>query len=213
MADETNPASPLSYNKEEQSRDSDAPIVARVQQGDLEAFEYLVNKHQKRMLNIALRLLGDYDEACECVQDAFVAAFRNVGTFRGDAKFTTWLTTITLNLGRNRLKQLKSRSGRRAYSIGATVESADGEIPIDLPSREPSVLDRLQDLDLRSNVRGCIDALDVEYREVIILRDLQDFSYEEIGSTLGVRAGTVKSRLFRAREAVKECLKKAWGSI
>jgi len=177
----------------------------------MDAFEHLVGRHQKRMLNIAFRLLGDYDEACECVQDAFVAAFRHIGSFRGAAKFSTWLTTITLNHARNRLKQLRSRTNRIAYSLDAGVKSDDGEIRIDPPSREPSVLDRLQEQDLKDKVRNCIQALDVEYREVIILRDLQDFSYGEIGSTLGVREGTVKSRLFRAREAVKDCLKKAGG--
>ncbi len=210
MADETNPAVPLSYNKE---APADSEIVTRIRRGDLDSFELLVRRHQKQMLNIAFRLLGDYDEACECVQDAFVSAFRNIGTFRGEAKFTTWLTAITLNAGRNRLKQLKSRSARIAYSIGTPNNAGDGDIQADLPSREPSALDRMQEQDLRSKVRDCIETLDPEYREVIILRDLQDFSYAEIGTALGVREGTVKSRLFRARDAVRECLKKAWGNL
>jgi RNA polymerase sigma-70 factor (ECF subfamily) len=211
MVEGTNPSAPLSHTKEES--DGDAHVVARVQQGDIDAFEFLVARHQKRMLNIAVRLLGDYDEACECVQDAFVAAFRNIGSFRGEAKFTTWLTSITLNHARNRLRQVKSRAGRTVYSLDAAVKTGDGEIRIDPPSREPSVLDRLEEQDLKARVRDCIDALHPDYREVIVMRDLQDFSYDEIGSTLGVREGTVKSRLFRAREAVKDCLKKAWGNF
>jgi RNA polymerase sigma-70 factor (ECF subfamily) len=211
MVDETNLAAQLSHTKEEP--DNDAPFVARVQQGDVDAFEHLIGKHQKRMLNIAVRLLGDYDEACECVQDSFVAAFRNIGHFRGEAKFSTWLTTITLNHARNRLKQLKSRAGRIAYSLDAGVKNEGGQIRSDPPSQVPSVLDRLEDRDVQTRVRDCIQALDLDYREVIILRDLQDFSYGEIGSSLGIREGTVKSRLFRAREAVKDCLKKAWGDL
>jgi RNA polymerase sigma-70 factor (ECF subfamily) len=211
MTDGTNLSAQLSHTNEEP--EGDAHVIARVQQGDVDAFEILVTRHQKRMLNIAVRLLGDYEEACECVQDAFVAAFRNMGRFRGEAKFTTWLTTITLNHARNRLRQMKSRAGRIAYSLDADVKTGDGEIRIDPPSREQSVLDSLQEQDLKTRVGDCINALDPEYREVIILRDLQDFSYGEIGSTLGVREGTVKSRLFRAREAVKECLKKAWGNF
>jgi RNA polymerase sigma-70 factor (ECF subfamily) len=84
---------------------------------------------------------------------------------------------------------------------------------IDTPSREPSQLERLEKEDRSAKVRECIQALDPEFREVIILRDLQDLSYGEIGASLNVREGTVKSRLFRAREAVKDCLKKAWGDL
>ncbi len=202
----------MSYHKEEHIPDSDAPIVSRAQEGDVDAFEQLVAKHQKRMLNIAVRMLSDYDEACESVQDAFVAAFKSLRAFRGDAKFSTWLTTITINHARNRLKQVKARAGRIAFTIGAG-EGDARETPIDLPSGEQSALDRLQEKDLKKKVHDCIEALDLEYREVIVLRDMQDFSYDEIGIALGIREGTVKSRLFRAREAVKECLKKAWGSL
>ena len=84
---------------------------------------------------------------------------------------------------------------------------------VDPPSKGPSVLDRLEARDERKKVQECISALEPEFREVIILRDMQDFSYEEIGSLLKVREGTVKSRLFRAREAVKDCLKRAMGTL
>ncbi len=212
MGNETNTAPGLSYNKERerfQTEDADAGLVARTRAGDLDAFEQLVAKHQKRMLNIACRLIGDYDEACEAVQDAFVAAYRNIGSFRGDAKFTTWMTTITLNHARNRLKQIRSRRAHIAVSLDEPVTTDDGALKPDPPSNEPSALDRLEARDIGLKVRGCIEALEPEYREVIILRDLQDLSYGEIGAALKTREGTVKSRLFRAREAVKECLKKA----
>ncbi|HUJ19709.1 MAG TPA: sigma-70 family RNA polymerase sigma factor [Nitrospirota bacterium] len=191
----------------------DAELVAQSRQGDLDAFEQLVTKHQKRMLNIAFRLIGDYDEACEVVQDAFVSAHRNIKTFRGDSKFSTWLTTITLNHAKNRLKQVRARQRRVAFSLDDPVQTDDGEMSRGLPSNEPSPLDRLENQDIRNNVQGCIEALDPEFREVIVLRDVQDFSYDEIGSILKIREGTVKSRLFRAREAVKDCLKKAMGDL
>jgi RNA polymerase sigma-70 factor (ECF subfamily) len=165
------------------------------------------------MLNIAFRLIGDYEEACEAVQDAFVAAYKNLNSFRGDAKFSTWLTTITLNHARNRLKQVRSRRLHIAASLDEPVATEDGELRLDPACREPSALDVLEARDTRLKVRGCIDALEPEYREVIILRDLQDLSYEEIAAAVKVREGTVKSRLFRAREAVKECLKRALGIL
>ena len=101
ISDGTNPPASLSYSTGRGSSsgpDADAALVSSAQKGDLHAFEQLVTRHQKKMLNIAYRLIGDYDDACEVVQDAFVSAHKNIKQFRGDAKFTTWLTTITLNL-------------------------------------------------------------------------------------------------------------------
>ncbi len=208
--------SELSYTVESAGSpalDDDAALVSSSQAGDLEAFERLVAKHQKRMLNVAYRLTNDYDEACEVVQDAFVSAFKNVKTFRGDARFTTWLTTITVNLSKNRLKQMRSRLGHEAYSLDEQVETDDGRMTIDPPSKEPSVLDRLEARDVQVRVQDCIKALEPDFREALVLRDLQDFSYEEIGTMLKVREGTVKSRLFRARELVKDCLKRVMGEL
>ncbi len=216
MSSGTNPPSPLSYTMESarpRVPDDDAGLVALSRQGDLNAFELLVRKHQKRMLNIAFRLIDDYEEACEVVQDAFVSAHKNIGGFRGESKFSTWLTSITVNLSKNRLKQVKSRQSREAFSIDAPVRTDEGEIAVDPPSREPSVLDRLEKKDIRDMVQDCIKALGPDFREVLVLRDMQDFSYEEIGNMLSMREGTVKSRLFRAREMVKDCLKRVMGDL
>ena len=207
----TNPRSGLSYTVESArapAPDDDAALVSSSQEGDLEAFERLVVRHQKRMLNVAYRLTNDYDEACEIVQDAFVSAFKNIKTFRGEARFTTWLTAITLNLSKNRLKQMRSRRGHEAFSLDEQVETDDGRMTIDPPSKEPSILDRLEARDVRMRVQNCIKALEPDFREALVLRDLQDFSYEEIGGMLKIKAGTVKSRISRARELMKECLKK-----
>ncbi len=189
--------------------DPDAGLVERSRRGDLEAFEQLVSKHQKKMLNIAYRMTGDYDEACDVLQDAFVSVYKNIKNFRGEAKFSTWVTTVILNHAKNRLKQMKTRNSHIAYSLNDPPDGEGGGIVIDPASREPSQLDRLETRDVSAKVRQCIDALETEYREVIILRDLQEYSYVEIGAALKAREGTVKSRLFRARESVKDCLKRA----
>ena len=192
--------------------DDDVGLVVLSQKGDLAAFEQLVKKHQKKMFNIAFRIAGDHDDASEIVQDAFVAAYRNIGKFRGASRFTTWLTTITINHARNRLKQVRSRQVHEVNSLDCPIETGDGSIKADPPSKEASVLDQMEQRDLRKKVRECIAELEPDFREVIVLRDLQEFSYDEIGTMLTVAAGTVKSRLFRARESVKECLKRAFGS-
>lgn len=188
--------------------DADAALVASSQQDDLSAFEALVAKYQKRMLNIAFRFLGDHDDACEVVQDAFVSAYRNLKGFRAEAKFSTWLTAITMNLSKNRLKRMKLHHARVPVSLDAPIRTDDGIMMPDPPSGEPSVLDRMEKRDVQTRVQDCIKALEPDFREVLVLRDMQDFSYEEIGGMLKIAAGTVKSRLFRARESVKECLKK-----
>jgi RNA polymerase sigma-70 factor (ECF subfamily) len=193
--------------------DADAALVTSSQQGDLSAFEALVAKYQKRMLNIAFRFLGDYDDAAEVVQDAFVSAYRNLKGFRAEAKFSTWLTAITMNLSRNRLKRMKLHQARVPVSLDAPIQTASGEMVPDPPSGEPSVLDRMEKQDVKNKVQDCIKALEPDFREVLVLRDMQDFSYEEIGGMLKVAAGTVKSRLFRARESVKDCLKKSMGDL
>jgi RNA polymerase sigma-70 factor (ECF subfamily) len=216
MQNGTNPQAALSYGGEGgnvHAPDDDAVFVLASQQGDLDAFEKLVNRHQKRVLNVAFRLIGDYDDACEVAQDAFVSAYKSIKTFRGEAKFTTWLTSICVNLSKNRLKQIRSRRGHETFSLDDPVATDDGEMTIDPPSNEPSVLDLLEKRDVQDRVQDCIKALDPEHREVIVLRDMQDFSYEEIGNILKMREGTVKSRLFRAREAIKDCLKKVMGEL
>lgn len=213
MQSGTNSQAALSYRESGRvhAPDEDALLVSAARQGDVDAFENLVGRHQKRTFNIAFRLIGDYDDACEVTQDAFVSAYKSIKTFRGESKFTTWLTTICVNLSKNRLKQMKSRRGHEPVSLDDPVATSDGEMAIDPPSNEPSVLDRLEKRDLRRRVRDCIKALDQAFREVLVLRDMQDFSYEEIGSMLKMPEGTVKSRLSRAREAVKDCLKRVAG--
>jgi RNA polymerase sigma-70 factor (ECF subfamily) len=196
-----------------QIRDEDREFVALCQGGDVDAFEVLVQRHQKRMLNIAYRIIGNYEEACEIVQETFISAYKNIRGFQGKAKFSTWLYAICINLSRNRLKQMRTRLHREPYSVGNPIHIADGQVAGDPPSSDPSPLEQLEARDVQQKVQGCINVLDAEFREVLILRDIQGFAYEEIGAMLKVPEGTVKSRLFRAREAVKDCLKGVMGDL
>ncbi len=199
--------------KEQPTADEDGELVSLCKKGDLDAFEALVNKHQKRMFNIAYRMTGNYEDACEIVQDAFVSAYRNIKNFEEKAKFTTWLYSIVINLTKNRIKQLKSLSKYGCSSIDDPIATDDGEIKLELASNEPSALERLEEKDMQERVQECISRLDIEYRDIIILRDIQGFSYDEIGNMLKIPEGTVKSRLSRAREGIKDCLKKIFGDL
>jgi RNA polymerase sigma-70 factor (ECF subfamily) len=193
--------------------DEDAGLVFSCKKGDLDAFESLVRKYEKKMLNISFRICGSHEDACEIVQDAFVSAYRNIKNFRGQSRFLTWLTAITINFSKNRLKQLKARNTHEPVSIDDPIQTEDGQVAADPPSNEPTILDQMERQDVQRKVQDCIEALEPDFREVIVLRDMQDFSYDEISNMLRVREGTIKSRLFRAREAVKDCLKRAMGKI
>jgi RNA polymerase sigma-70 factor (ECF subfamily) len=173
----------------------------------------LVEKHQKKMLNIAYRITGDYEEACETVQEAFLSAFKAIKKFRGEAAFSTWLTGITMNHARNRLKKMRSHAHHEGMSIDDPVETETGQILYDHPSQEEPIIEQLEKKELQAKVQKCIDTLDDEFREVLILRDIQEFSYDEIHDILKIPEGTIKSRLFRAREALKNCLKKVIGDL
>jgi RNA polymerase sigma-70 factor (ECF subfamily) len=191
--------------------DEDLEFVTLCQRGDVDAFRPLVEKHQKKMLNIAYRMIGDYEAACEVVQDAFLQAYKAIRKFRGEARFSTWLCRIVINLSKNRIKQMKTRSEREGVSLDAPIETEDGQISHDPPAQEPSALEQMERKEIQTAVQVCINALEDDYREVLVLRDIQGLSYDEIGEILKVPGGTVKSRLFRARDALREGLKEVFG--
>ena len=186
--------------------DEDARVVLLCQKGDADAFEFLVERHQKRMLNVAYRMLGDYDEACDVVQEAFLAAYRAIRSFRREAAFSTWLYGIVVNQARNRIKQAEGRLRHESRSIDDPVGLQDGSLQRELPDCGESAVERLEKTEIEARVQDCIRTLEPDQREVLILRDIQGFSYEEIGGLLKLADGTVKSRLFRARAALKDCL-------
>lgn len=188
-------------------------IIARCRKGDVDAFEVLVKMYQGKMFNIAYRITGDADDAAEVMQDAFVSAYRNLKTFEQKSRFATWLYAITVNAARNRLSQVRARKAHEAHSLDdpATPDGRKGSR--EPASGEPSALDQLTRKELQAKIQKCLNSLDLEFREVIVLRDVQGFSYGEISSMLGIAEGTVKSRLFRARESVRNCLHNIPGDL
>ena len=197
----------------QKAKDEDTEIVSLCKGGNTDAFEVLVNKYQKKMLNIVYRMVGDYEEACEIVQDAFVSAYKNMKFFREESRFSTWLYTIVVNLSKNRLKQLRVKVHREELTLDNPIDSDNRHIKRNAVSDEPSVLEKIEKRETQEVVQKCINSLDYEFREVIVLRDIQGFSYDELSDMLKMKEGTVKSRLFRAREALKNCLKKALGDL
>ncbi len=188
--------------------DDDREIVERCVRGDREAFDILVEKYYKKIYNLAYRFVGDSEEANDLAQEVFTAAYQNLKKFRGDAKFSTWLFQIATNRGKNRFKYLKRRGyfANRGQTNGEDErESLQKAIP-DLTTNPETILASKQ---IQKIVQDAINDLDPDHKEIVILRDIEGFSYEEIARMLNLPEGTTKSRLHRARMVVKEKLKKA----
>jgi len=200
-------------DKKAPSVDDDLEYVIACQKGDTEAFSVLVERHSKKMLNIVFRMLGDYDEACDVAQEAFLAAFRSIGKFKAEAKFSTWLYRIMVNYTKNRLKQRQNLSRRESASLDDVADVPDDCRTCLAVSNEGHPGEILERRELEAQVQECISALEGEQREVVVMRDIQGFSYEEIRDILQIPDGTVKSRLSRARLALKDCLKKVMGDL
>jgi len=187
----------------------DARLVSSCRKGDRNAFEQLVNRHQKMMLNIALRITGNFDDACDITQEAFLNAWRKISEFRGESRFSTWVAAIVVNLSRNKIQQLHTRSGHEAYSLDDPSCEITGFCRPSPVSNMQSALDKIEEEQIREAIRNCVGRLPAEFREVLVLRDMHGFSYDEVVNALGIKEGTVKSRLFRARDGVKDCLRNA----
>lgn len=196
-----------------ESRDEDLSIITHCRKGDSEAFQVLVERYQKRMLNMAYRVLDDYEDACDVVQESFISAYKALPRFRGDSTFSAWLAAIVMNHSRNRLKQKKTRARRESVSLNAPRDPDNDGSVFELPAENESAQERLEKMELERRVQHCINTLSHDYREVVVLRDIQGLSYDEISTVLRLSDGTVKSRLFRARDALKECLSDVIGHI
>src|SRR5512138_1315577 len=151
----------MSKERGEPSHDDDRALVQAAQQGDDQAFGALVERHQTRMLNIAYRMTGDYDEACEIVQDAFLSAYRAIRKFRAEAKFSTWLYGIVVNATRTQLKRMKA--GRhRSLSLDDPAVNPGGRLLGQVEAEGTSALELLERKELQAKVQHCIEQLDDE---------------------------------------------------
>lgn len=183
----------------------DDELVAAFQRGERVAFEALVRRHQDRVYGICVRMLGSPQWAEDAAQEVFVRVFRSLHRFRGESRFTTWLYQVTLNHCRNVQAFRGRRQERRHDSLDADIEQEDGsthrrQLADDRPDAEDDLLLQ-QRLEL---VQEELARLDPLWKEILVLRDVEGLSYEEIGQALTLSPGTVKSRIFRARAQLRE---------
>ena len=178
------------------TREEELAVIRRVQKGDVNAFEALVSAYEKNVYNLALRMMGNAQDAEDMAQEAFLKAYNSLPGFRGDSKFSVWLYRIVSNVC---LDQLRKKSKRPTVSL--SMEDEDGEeTQLDLPDTAQSPEELLEKKLTREAVRRGLAQLPEDARQILLLLEIQGLSYEEIGEALGLEPGTVKSRIFRARK-------------
>lgn len=186
----------------------DSALVEKAQKGDTQAFEQLVRLHQNKVYGIAIRMTGNPEDAEDAAQDAFVRAWEKLPSFRGDCAFLTWLYRLTTNVC---LDHLNARSRRKAVSLSA--DDDIGSRAMEIPDDAPGPQEQVEKSERAQALRGALDRLPADARQIVVLRESEGLSYDEIGLVLELPAGTVKSRLFRAREKLREDLSLHNGNI
>jgi RNA polymerase sigma-70 factor (ECF subfamily) len=183
-------------------------VIENCKAGDEKAFAEIVFHRQKKVFNIAYRMLGNSEEAKDLSQEVFISVFESIKDLKEEVKFDAWLTQITLNHCRNRWKYLKRRQYFNSDSLDDPIETEDGSMPRAIydPSDNPEIL--LEKKMIQQLIQRGLLELKEEQRELLVLRDLQGFSYEEMGETLDLPEGTIKSKLHRARMELKEVLER-----
>src|SRR5690242_9601397 len=187
-----------------QSEQDDTQLVIASQQGDQDTFASLVQRHQRLVFNLALGMLQDYEEASEITQEAFLAAWLGLPSFRGEARFSTWLYRIAYHCA---LKQLERRKRERFLQAAIEAEQILEDV-----NKQKQAEDILELRTRKAIVREQLEKLPTKYRSVLILRHIQEMTYEEIADILTIPIGTIKTHLFRARHLLKEHLSNAFSN-
>lgn len=179
---------------------SDEVLVRRIQKGDETAFTLLVRRYQHKIFSLVYRVVGIPEETEDVAQEVFATVYRSIENFRGESRFSTWLYRVAVNHCKNHLKYLKRRNFHRAQDLDETPErDINYAVSLSYADPEQQVVGR----QIENILQQEINALEEEHRVLIVLRDIQNLSYEEIAQVTGLVPGTLKSRLHRARNALK----------
>ena len=181
-----------------QDANIDELLLKRAQKGDSRAFEELIAPHEGRIYAIALRMMGNHEDAQDCAQDAMIHIYRSLGSFRGQSTLSTWVYRVTTNTC---LDELRRRKSRRQTSLESLVE--EGWSPTD--AGDTPEMHALQ-TEKQSALNAAIQSLPPDMRAAIVLRDIKGFSYDEIAEILDANVGTIKSRISRGREKLREII-------
>ncbi len=189
------------------SSEGDEALVRAFQLGDKAAFDKLVLKHKDKLFNIIYWFLGDYEEANDCAQETFIKLFRSLKKFRFESAFSTWLYRIAINTSKNRLKSSEYRWKKKTVPIEKSEGSKGGNPSLEIKDDSPSPVIELEKKERLRLIKEAINSLSEEQNRVIVLRDIQGLSYEEISGITGLNLGTIKSRIARGRLELRNKLK------
>lgn len=181
---------------------NDEDLVSLIKKGDRDAFNMLVEKYQSKVINIAFGMLSSREDAYDAAQEVFIRLYKNIGSFKGNSAFSTWIYKITANICTDMLRR-RMRSGN---VISLSADTEEGTAKIDIRDESPTPEEHAQSTELQRLVRRAISELPDDYRDVIVLFDLMGMSYDEISEIVKCPIGTVKSRLSRARNLLKKKL-------
>ncbi len=194
-------------------RTDDSALVARCLDGDREAFDQLIDRFSSMAYSLAYRHLGDREEAMDLTQDVFLQVYRKLSSFRGHSSLKTWIHRIVVNMAYNKRKHWRVRKRHLTRSLDAPVAARDGDqdgatLKDLVPDDSTSPAEQTEKLDREQRLQLMLTSLPPLHRSILILRDMQELSYDEIAALLGIPSGTVKSRLSRARNELRQQLKR-----
>ena len=192
--------------KQAGSSDRDAALIREIQGGDMAAFDQMVMRHKDKLFNTVYWFLGDYQEANDCAQEIFIKVFKGIKKFRFESSFSTWLYRIAINTCKNKLKSSAYRWKKRTVSLENPDSSKEDNRSYEVQNGSPSPENKLEKKERRMLIQKAVNALPQDQNRVIVLRDIQGLSYQEIADITGLNLGTVKSRLARARMELKNRL-------
>lgn len=188
----------------------ESQIIERLRAGDDEAYEWLVREHTGRLLGVARRILGNEDDANDAVQEAFLSAFRSLDRFEGGSRLSTWLHRITVNAALMKLRTKRRKPERQIEDLLPVFEDGGHLIRQGSGWSAPEDGEAIQD-EVRTLIRGKIDALPDDYRTVLILRDIEGLDTKQAATYLEITPAAVKTRLHRARQALRSLLEEELG--
>ncbi|MCL2838429.1 MAG: sigma-70 family RNA polymerase sigma factor [Oscillospiraceae bacterium] len=183
---------------------NEAELIHKAQTGDVRAFEQLVEEYQQSVFNLAYRMIGNHEDAADMAQEAFIKAYFNLSKFKGNSKFSTWIYRIATN---SCLDEIKKRKKTPTYSMSDSIEIEEGEITREIEDKSSNIEENFEREEQLKMVNKAIGRLQENHRIIIIMRDVNNMSYEEIAEILKCSTGTVKSRISRARTILHDFLK------
>lgn len=178
----------------------DESLIHKSQQGDVEAFEQLIEKYEKKVYTIAYRMMGNHEDASDLAQEALIKVYRSIKNFRGEAAFSTWLYHVVSNVCKDYLRKKRLQTTSIDESVQYGTESIEKQFEADTPQPQ----DVVEQKELQESMQKVISDLPEDYRLVLVLREFMNLSYEEIAYQLNINMGTVKSRLSRARKLLRD---------